>query len=83
MPELDRHLRFTWQAFWDLSNDRPAVFGGIGGIPFSAIDRYAKRYDITDVDEFDRFARLLKAMDTVFQTHVMECAKEEQHGNNH
>lgn len=35
-------------------------------IPFSAIDGFARRYGVTDVDEFDRLRRLIGAMDRAF-----------------
>lgn len=41
--------------------------GGAGPIPFEAIDRYAARYGI---DDFERFHRLIQAMDAVYLTHA-------------
>lgn len=42
--------------------------GGAGPIPFTAIDAYARRYGIGegDIDEFDRFRSLIKAMDSAY-----------------
>lgn len=34
-----------------------------GPILFSSIDVYASRYGIVDVDEFDAFLRMIRAMD--------------------
>lgn len=39
---------------------------GIGPIPFGAIDRYADRYGIAGVDEFDSFRELIRAMDDAY-----------------
>jgi len=41
--------------------------GGVGGIPFTAIDRYADRYQVED---FEVFHRLITAMDAAFLQHV-------------
>jgi len=58
------HLEFEWHAFIELSNDRP-VGMSIGAMPWSSIDRYGERHGIAG-DEFDRFARLMREMDTAF-----------------
>nr|WP_046869357.1 hypothetical protein [Microvirga massiliensis] len=39
---------------------------GLGPIPFTAIDAYARRYRIDDVDEFDRFITLVKVQDSEY-----------------
>lgn len=39
---------------------------GVGPIPFGAIDRYADRYGIEGVDEFDAFRELIRAMDDAY-----------------
>jgi hypothetical protein len=61
-PELDSEYAFTWDAFSALSSDRSAGMGE-GAIPFTAIDRFAQRYGIDDLDEFDRFRSLISALD--------------------
>lgn len=48
------------KAFDDLSTDRAVTQAGPLAIPFTSIDRYAERYDI---DDFDRFLELIRAMD--------------------
>ena len=62
-PSIPAHLQFAWSAFWALANDRQIGFGVLGPIPFSAIDRYSRRYGVASVDEFDRLAMLVRAMD--------------------
>lgn len=59
------HLFFEWEAFYSLSNDRQ-IGMGIGPIPWSAIDRYARRFGIDGADEFDAFAFLIRSMDGAF-----------------
>lgn len=65
-PEIEDHLGFVWSAFWALSGDRQIVAGGVGVIPFTAINDYAARYGINDLDEFERFRALIKSIDTAF-----------------
>jgi hypothetical protein len=77
-PEIDDHLAFVWNAFWAISGDRPiGVMGGVGSIPFAAIDRYAVRYGVDGRDEFDRFHAMIKRMDAVFIAKANEKAAEE------
>ena len=61
-PELEEHLLFVWSAFQTVSTDRPVGLG-LAPIPFSAIDRFARRYGIVDIDEFDRLHRLIGQLD--------------------
>lgn len=61
------HLAFIWSAWWDLHGDRPIHWGGAGDIPFTAIDRYAERYGIVDIDAFQRFSDLLGVMDQTYR----------------
>lgn len=49
--------------------------GGAGSIPFSAIDRYAARYGIDDLDEFDRFRRMIRAQDRAYLKDAAERMK--------
>lgn len=65
-PVLAEEVMPAWRAFWALSSDRQIGFGGAGPIQFTSLDRYAARYGIDGVDEFDRFTTLIRAMDGVF-----------------
>ena len=69
------HLAFIWSAFWDLSTDRSSGMG-VGPIPFSAIDRFAERYGIHDLDDFDTFKALIHEMDGVYLEHASADAEE-------
>lgn len=62
-PELPDHLQWVLDAFWDLSRDRPLGFGGVGSIPFTAVDAWARRYGIRSSDQFDRLLFLLRSLD--------------------
>ncbi len=61
------HLQFVWGAFWDLHTDRPIGMGA-GPIPFASIDRYAERYGIVALDDFDAFRELIRALDDTYLT---------------
>lgn len=39
---------------------------GLGAIPWSAINAYAQRYDIDDVEHFEDFAALVRAADAAY-----------------
>ena len=58
------HLLVEWEAFGALSTDRPVAMER-GPIPWSAIDRFARRHHI-DGDGFERFHRLIRAMDVAY-----------------
>jgi hypothetical protein len=58
------HLKFEGAAFAALSSDRAIGFGR-GPIPWRSIYSYGERYRM-DVDEFDRFAETIRAMDVAY-----------------
>ena len=72
-PELDEHLGFVWRAFSALSSDRQLGMS-MGPIPWAAIDRYARRFGIAGLDEFEIFAALICAMDAAYLDHAAEKA---------
>jgi hypothetical protein len=58
-PTLRPHLSFFYNAFWILLSDRLVENGPI---PFSAIDRFAGRYGVSDIESFERFRVLINRM---------------------
>lgn len=64
-PELSPGLRLYFDAFTDIDKDRPSGLGGIGAIPFTSIDAYARRIGIDAPDEFRMFMHLIQRMDAV------------------
>ncbi len=57
-----------------LSRDRPpGGFEGPSAIPWTAIDAYARRYEIKRVDDFNLFARLVIAMDAAYLDQLRNC----------
>lgn len=70
-PDLSPHLVQVWEAFHNLTTERQlGALGGCGPIPWSSIERYARRYGIEELDEFEWFARLIRAVDTAYLVHV-------------
>jgi hypothetical protein len=72
---IPERLISVWNAFFDLSGDRSIGFGSIGRIPFSAINAYAQRYRIDDIDRFERFSSLIRSMDAAFIEHHVKKSK--------
>lgn len=80
-PAIDEHLRFAWNAYWELASDRPHnPVGSPAAIPFAAIDRYAARYGVDDMDEFARFHQLVRRMDMAFRAHMSKKNATESDG---
>lgn len=48
--------------------------GDIGRIPFTAIDCYARRFDISN-EGFHRFCTLIRVLDSEYVMHVREQQK--------
>ncbi len=71
-PELQTYLITIWDAYTSLDRDRQITMSGPGPIPFSSIDRYARRYGIDEIGEFDRFRRMIMAMDAEYLKFVAE-----------
>lgn len=61
-PEVFEHLSFVWSAWWELHTDRPMGMS-VGPIPFTAISAFADRYGVAELDAFDTFRELIRAMD--------------------
>jgi hypothetical protein len=59
-----------------LSGDRPLAVGmsGVitGSIPFPSLTSFAARYGIDDLCEFDRFARIVRTIDTLEVNRINE-----------
>lgn len=76
----DEAVRFVWDAFWNLTTDRPVGFA-TGPIPWGSIDRYAVRHRIDGADAFERFLALIRAMDGAYLDHLEQVRKDKpDHG---
>lgn len=56
---------FYLTSFWDLVHDRAPAMGGVTGIPFTAIDAYARRIRLPEGAFADFFAAI-RACDSAF-----------------
>jgi hypothetical protein len=66
----------AWQ---ELDTDRAWGMSGPGSIPFASIDRYADRYGIREIDEFEMLRDAVRAMDAEYLTFCAEeAAKQKQ-----
>jgi hypothetical protein len=69
----------VWGAFWELHTSRGMGATAPGGIPFTAVDRYAARFP--EVGDFRRFWRLVLAMDAVYLEHATRDRGKENGGS--
>lgn len=75
-PELFQHLALYSEAFRDLGSTRQlGALGGAGEIPWTAIDRYAERLGLHDLDAFERLRWALGVQDRVYLEHLAEKAR--------
>jgi hypothetical protein len=65
-----QHLLLEWEAFDQLSTDRPVALTR-GAIPWSSIDRYAARYGF-EAEDFGRFCRMIRAMDAAYLAYLRD-----------
>lgn len=70
-PDLAPGLGWYLDAFAELGSCRPAGIGGLGPIPWTALDSYARRHGITGED-FESFAVLIAALDAAWLAHIEE-----------
>lgn len=75
-PEVAPAAARAWSAFQALTNDRAFENGVVRGIPFTAIDIYARRFGV-DGMAFETMHRLVTALDAVYLSHIR---KKQKHG---
>lgn len=75
-PELEMGLEFTYDAFQRLNTERPVGMGP-GPIPWSAIDRFAFRYEL-DEDEQSDLEFLIGKMDETYLKHMQKKMEAKQ-----
>ena len=76
-PELFPHLALVWDAFFDASNARQiGGFGGVGGIPPSAIEAELRRFRIDNWEDQEEFRMYLRVLDSEYlQYHSEQQSK--------
>lgn len=67
-PEILPGLEIYYEAFTELSACRQSGMG-IGAIPWTALDRWAERYGLTE-EEFERLAIYIRMMDAEYIKYV-------------
>lgn len=63
-PQILPGLELYYEAFTELSSSRNSGMS-IGAIPWTAIDRWAERYEIEE-DDFERLAIYIRMLDAEF-----------------
>lgn len=61
-PETQEWLDYYWRAFLDLSTTRQIGMGA-GPIPWTAINEWAARHGVTDIDDFEDLAFIVQRLD--------------------
>jgi hypothetical protein len=74
--ELPDGAEYLYEAFWQLSTDRYQSGFGVHPIPFTAIDTYARRYEI-EGEEFDLLLHSVRSIDEEFIVIMADRIKEE------
>jgi len=64
-PEVPAWAQRYWQCFTDLASDRPSGMGA-APLPWRAIDQWAARHGIDDLDEFAELVRVVRHLDSVW-----------------
>lgn len=70
-PDFMDGAQSLYNAFWDLSSDRPMGMQP-GRIPWASAKAYC---DTIPGEDFDLFWRVIRAMDTVYMEHQAEGGK--------
>lgn len=73
-PELLAGLEAYYEAFIELSTCRDSGMG-VGPIPWTAVDQYARRYGFTG-DGFGYLLKMVRALDDAFLKHQRQKDKE-------
>lgn len=69
-PAIDGESSFYLDAFAVLSRGRQSGMGGPGGIAFADIEAYSRRLEIHSPTSFERFLRVILAMDDAYLTRI-------------
>lgn len=78
-PKVPKRLEWVVDAFWDLSSSRAIGLGGVGPIPFVAVDAWAERFGVRG-DEFLMLKHLVFELDREYMAIEAERRKRETHG---
>lgn len=74
-PRLRAGLEMFYSAFWDLSSDRALGFGSVGRIPWSSIEAWADRHELS-WDQREELHFVIRKMDRIYIDHVQKDKKK-------
>lgn len=74
-PEVRPDLELYWEAYMDLNGTRASGFG-LGPIPWTSIDAFARRHKLEDPDEFQTLKEIVWKVDKAYlDWHVQQNKK--------
>jgi hypothetical protein len=77
-PVIPDHLLVFWKAWITLGTTRPVSgMGGLTTIPWTAVDRYAIRHEITG-QAFEDFWFIIQVIDRAFIDESSTCQRERE-----
>lgn len=74
-PDLNPGLDYYLEVYLDLCSDKDVGFGE-GPIPWTSLDKYARRYNI-EGEEFERLVQLIRIVDSELLKTKQKKAKRE------
>ncbi len=77
-PSLNKWTVQYYSAFNVLSDSRQIGQGGIGPIPLSEMKAYMEMFEVSNLDERERFAKMVRALDRVYIKHVNTKLKQDR-----
>lgn len=77
-PSLSKWTVQYYSAFNVLSDSRQIGQGGIGPIPLSEMKAYMEMFEVSNLDERERFAKMVRALDRVYIKHVNMKLKQDR-----
>ena len=77
-PPVEPSLAWVWKAYMDLASTRAVTMAGPQPIAFETIDAYARRFGPHTTDEFERFFRLINALDITHRDMIFEEREAER-----
>ncbi len=79
IPQVYSDYYWVWEAFFELSPNRPEGFNRLQLIPPSEVESWLNLHNITSTDSRVEFFRLIRKMDEVF-VKTKEQMKAESNG---
>ena len=77
-PTLSHWTIEYYEAFMVLNDSRQIREGSIGPIPLSEMAAYMEMFGVKDIEERERFTKMVKALDRVYMKHMNAKLKHER-----